>query len=337
MRSTARPAIRSASPALLAFLLTLLYLGTVTASAADADEDLLEFLIKQNEAAHARLRSYAYTIEIESENFVRQRAVKTTGEVKRRGRHLFAISASSQQGPFGPLEHRVVVNDKYAAYWPRGNPIAYRVDHESIETMDKRTRSHVDIGTPSEPLPYCFGDSERRFRDALKQLADTKWDAVEARDATDRLIYHVRRFAPRMDDPAKPDAVWIIDPDKGFLATEHVGYAPAGGVWIRHVMHLKELSPGLWFPVEHVETRYVIDPAVAANTVTTRRRSTLKDVKLNPDLPDEQFQVDALRLRQDMPGVTVAHTSLDGKTVPYVYHEGTLIPKAKAERGRGSR
>jgi hypothetical protein len=224
------------------------------------------------------------------------------------------------------------VNDEYAAYWPRGNPIAYRVDHESPAKIDANTAGHLKGATPFDPLPHCFGNADRPFRAAIAQHEDTKWDAVESKDPTGRLVYHIRRFMPRMmEDPTKPDGVWIVDPDKNFLATEHLAYNPTGHVFIHHAATLKELSPGLWFPVEHAETHYASDPA--PNTVTSRRRVKLKDIKLNPDLPDEQFQVESLGIN-DMPNLRLLRTHVDGKKVPYVFHDGKLIPEKEARSTR---
>jgi hypothetical protein len=62
-------------------------------------------LLKQSEAAAAKIKSYSFTVETEYENVVRNRpATKSTGEIKRRGQHLFAFNKSSVQGPFGPME-----------------------------------------------------------------------------------------------------------------------------------------------------------------------------------------------------------------------------------------
>ena len=89
---------------------------------------------------------------------------------------------------------------------------------------------------------------------------------------------------PRMDDPSKPNMIWILDPQKGFLATEIIAYHKNGDIWINHSLQLREVAEGIWFPVECNEKRYG-EPTQpnGTHTLTSWRKAKLKD-ELGKDL-----------------------------------------------------
>jgi hypothetical protein len=60
--------------------------------------------------------------------------------------------------------------------------------------------------------------------------------------------------------------------------------------------------------------------------VATWSKIALKDVRVNEPLPDEQFEIEALGLR-NVTDITVMRITVDGRTIPYVYREGTLASK----------
>jgi hypothetical protein len=241
-------------------------------------------------------------------------------------------------GAVAQRESRVVVNARYAAYWPmKGSPLAYKTDHASVAQMDDRTRSHVELNAPPEILPYCFGDSARSFRESMNlNGADVKWDAVEAKRDDGQPVYHVRRFMPTMDDPTKPDAIWIVDPRKGHLATDMISYKRDGKPWIEHRMDVSEVAPGVWFPVGYEEKHHGGRDAGAPDAVILSEKVTLKNIVVNEEYADAQFELGALRLREDMPDVRVLVKPLDGRTVSHVFQQGDQLVRESAARKRAA-
>lgn len=302
-------------------------------------EDLLKFLIEQNEAARQKIRSYSYTISLEwkDESKADQPALKGEGEVKRRGDYLWSkyrrTAFNKTAGEMQERELRVVVNDKYMASWPMvGGPLAYQDDHSSFDTIDPRIKTRIRIDTPFEVLPYCFGDTVRSFRESVNLHPEkTKWDAIEVNAPDGRLLYQIRRFVPIMNDASKPDMIWVVDPDRGFLATETISYKPDGKVWISRSIETTEAAEGVWFPLGYAENRYGGRGATDAQVLTEWRNGKLTHVRVNDEFPDEQFRIDALHLREDKPDIVVVRTGLDGRTVPYVYRQEGLIPQELAE------
>ncbi len=229
------------------------------------------------------------------------------------------------------IEIRFVVNDSYMAIWPMvGNPLAYQNDHSSFDTIDRRIKTRITINTPYNFLPYCFGGSVRPFRKSINLHPEkTKWDAIEVKDSNGKAVYHIRRFVPMMDDASKPDMIWILDPQKGFLATETISYKSNGDIWINRSMKIREVAEGIWFPVEYNDKRYGTRRRDETHTLTKWRKAKLKHVKVNEDFPDKQFKIGALGLKKDMPNITIVRTGLDGKVVPYVYLGEDIVPKER--------
>jgi hypothetical protein len=314
----------------------LLHAGAIVA-AADAPADLLNTVVLKNEAARAAIRSYAYTIAIENQRPDGPPST-STGDVKRRGDDLYAVfhrtGMNRTAGVVEDRESRVVVNAHYAAFWPmKGNPLAYRTDHASIAQMDQRTRGHVEGNSPPEILPHCFGDADRPFRESVHlNGGDVKYDAVEARGDDGQLVYHLRRFMPTMDDPAKPDSVWIVNPRKGHLATDRISYKQDGKPWIERHVDVSEIAPGVWFPIAYEEKHHGGREAGSPDAVTLSQKVTLKNVVVNEVYPDAQFELGALRLKEDMPDVRVLIKPLDGRAVSHVFQGDQLVRESAARK-----
>ena len=225
-------------------------------------------------------------------------------------------------------ERRVVVNDQYMAEWPaQGNPLAYRWDHNSVDTMSEKMRRHLKMSLPPDFLQSCFGDDRQRFSGALQTGSSRgRYEAVELLGEDDRALYQIRRFYPV--DSQKPDMVWVIDPQKGFLATELVFIAGREVPVFRRKMHVKQVAQRIWYPLGFEEVRFTEpnQPGESPN-VETWSTITLTDVRVNEPIPDEQFDIEALRLQKDRPDITVLRTTVDGREISHVYHEGKLVPR----------
>ncbi len=146
-------------------------------------------------------------------------------------------------------EQRLVVNDRYMAFWPEvGNPLAYRRDHNSVDTMDSRSRRQVERTVGRDFLTACFGTDGNRFREATQRNPDrVRYEAVQVKAADGRDVYHIRRFYPK--DPPMADLIWVIDPEKGYLAVESTFYAASETPVRRRTMRVEEVAAGFWYPV----------------------------------------------------------------------------------------
>jgi hypothetical protein len=120
----------------------------------------------------------------------------------------------------------------------------------------------------------------------------------------------------------------VIDPQKGFLATESVFYAGRETPFRRQTMRVEEVAPGVWYPVGYEETEYTEPkPPAEPPAVTSWTKATLKDIKINEPIPARQFDIEALGLQTDKPDITVLRTTVEGRTIPHVYREGKLVPQ----------
>jgi len=297
---------------------------------------LLDFLVAQNEAAQEKIESYSYTLEdkwLGSSGMV----FEGTAQVKQQGDNFWTkytrTGLNETAGEMQEREIRIVVNDKYAAVLPMmGNPIAYQRDYTSFESMDARTKSLLKGTTPFDCLSYAFGAGSRRsFREAMKVYPDKiKWDAIKTQDINEKTLYQIQRFMPPEAEGGDYwlEKIWNLDPQKGFVVSESTTYHPDGNVWFQRSMQIEEVSEGAWFPVAYREDRY---PKTASDSEKNKKARwkeiTLKDMKVNQEFPKEQFEIDALNLKEDQPDIIVLRTGLDGKKVPYIYHNGKLLPQ----------
>jgi hypothetical protein len=340
--------------AVLGGLLVTPYRGQ---AASTSQDDLLRVLVEENEAAWQRIESLTsiqYTVEREWLDRRSQNPFHGIGRVKQRGKCLW--SAYRFQIRTGPLrvvqeaetptgtmhllepdtsvgqtemtERRIVVNDQYVAEWlGPDNPLAYRWDHNSVDTMSEKTRQHVKMALPPDIVPNCFGEDRRRFLEAVKTAGDRRrYEAVEVAEEDGRRRYQIRRFYP--PDALKSDVVWVIDPEKGFLATEKI-FNGAREVPIYHRrMQVEEVMPGVWYPLGFEEARFA-EPNQPGEPPKVEKwsRIALKDVRINEPIPDEQFDIKALGLQKNNPDITVLRATVHGQTIPYVYRDGKLVPR----------
>jgi len=302
---------------------------------------LLDFLINQNEAAWQKIQSLQtvqYTYETEWLPRGYQQTLHATAEIKRKGDSYWCVYRrtvfADMPGETEATEMRLVVNDKYVAEWPAvGNPLAYRWDHASIETMDTKRKRHLAVSTPSEFPAVCFGDTEYRFREAIRAYSDlARFDAVPVESANEGRFYHIRRFAPK--EAPTPDMVWLIDAQKGFVATESIlyFYGQSQKPERRMTMSVEEVAPGLWYPLTYEETEYgETEEGAETPVVEGWRKTALSNIRVNEPLPDEQFEFEALGLSRDAPDVKVLRIRLDGRMTPYVYRGEGLVPQTMVD------
>ncbi|MHC4994217.1 MAG: hypothetical protein ACYTGQ_04100 [Planctomycetota bacterium] len=299
--------------------------------AGTSEGDLLRRLVDRNEAARRRLTGYAYHVQTQFKADIRddRPIYHGVGEVRVRGDELWSVyrqtilNISTQK--MEEIEKRLVVNRGYVASWPmKGDPVAFRYDHASIDRMDERVATRVKVSTPPEVLPYAFGDTVLSLRESMR-LQPVRWDATPVTRDDGATTYLVRRFLPTMNDPRQPDNTWEVDPTKGYLVVASTSYKPDGRVWIEQKLDVREVAPGFWFPVALDETFRGPTRDDPVDEVTRWQKATLTGVRINPDFTPDQFQIDALNLRQDMPRVTVVRVDRYGQRATYRYVGDELI------------
>ncbi len=300
-------------------------------AATTSQKDLLNFLVNQNEAAWEKihsLKTIQYTHETEWLARGQQSPFKGVAQIKKKGDWSWSryqrdlVDGRTSQA--GVQDIRQVVNDTYIGQWPGfNNPFAYIWDHASVDALSPRQQDRIRTATPYDFLPVCFGTESARFREAMARWADdVKYNAAELRGEDGRPLYQITRSFPQ---DTTPNLVWMIDPQRGFLATECTFY-PGGHLLMRQIMQVEEISPGIWYPVGYEETRFSeLKAGESTPSVRSWVKSEIRDIKINEPLPDEQFQFDALGLRKDKPDIVVVRTGLDGEKNMYTYQNGQLV------------
>lgn len=310
------------------FLLSLLLQH---AQANQQSDDLLNFLITQNQASQQKIKSYSYDLKSESE--LTRGSFSTSLKVKTKGKCLYCIydyiGYNKTDDQTIKIEKRAVINDKYSAVWPMlGHAYAYQIDHNSIEEMSKDEISQAKINKTNDPLPHCFGDPTGSFSILFTQHPDViKWDALKTSDPNGKTIYKIRRIRTSLNRPKRVDKIWFLDPEKGFLTTQTISYRSNGNVWMTRDIGLKEAVPGLWFPTSFNEIDYASSEETdqQAQTISRHVKMAINNLKVNLDIPNEQFEINALNLKQDFPDILVLRTTIDGQKTPYVYQGDSLI------------
>jgi hypothetical protein len=101
-----------------------------------------------------------------------------------------------------------------------------------------------------------------------------------------------------------------------------------GNVRISQELELKEIEPGIFFPVKFVQKHFG-EPSdlTPLNEPTTTRTITLSNIRLNENFAANQFTIDALDLQKDKPDAVVFRKTLDGTTESLVYFDGALVPQ----------
>jgi hypothetical protein len=312
--------------------------GLCTAAPAPAAEmdsqELLEYLIRQNEAARAKIRSFSCTLDITQSGRTR------TAQLKQQGSCLWLVSNQpARTGPVAGHQTRMVVNDRYMAEYTLPIPrsvMSYGnwFDYDSFDTMDNETKRRIQTNTPDDFFAHCFGNRSESFRWSMTRRPDIRWDAVQTTDTDGRTVYQIRRFASRSNLPYS-DAVWVVDPDKGFLATEI--RSNIGDKSWHYSMQVEQVTPGVWFPIAFQQENYR-QGFKPRQSLDNWKRVSVRDLQVNTDIPPEQFEFDALNLWEDAPDVIVLRFQTDGTKIPYVYDDtGQLIPQRERDRQNAAR
>ncbi|MEN6627054.1 MAG: SUMF1/EgtB/PvdO family nonheme iron enzyme [Candidatus Sumerlaeia bacterium] len=290
--------------------------GGVETDSEPVPGDLMPFLVARNEASKEKIENVSYAFDMSFRRYSGGgRTTTTSGEVIKNGD---SVRSTYRQGSG---EIRFVANDQYIAFVNTQFANAQWYDYPTTQSrMTKRIAEARSSHTPSNAdIQLCFGLPRQSLREmvAVKNIG-IRHEAVETKDESGRRIYQLRRFKPGMKDPNSPQAVWVIDPDKGYLITGMTSYHEDGSVWTKNSFKLKEVSDGAWFPVEFSETY---------NTpqLQYERSMTISDIKLNPPVDKSQFAVEALDLKSLNPAIVFLRTEADGTKSIYTNENGKLV------------
>ncbi len=304
---------------------------------AFCQDDLLNFLIEQNEAAREKVKTAEYKVKWTSDLETTKgfRNNKGFGEVKIKGDLRFSTQECDVSIPATGWQQkhtqRMVINDKYLAYWPSfGNGYIYRDDHQSLEKLSDDSKLNRVLHTTPDmfALDIAFGGEKgTNFKEMMKLHPDEiTWTAEESRQSNGRTVYLIEKFSPFMNDSTKPAAVWTIDPEKGFLVTQAVFYSKAGNIWITRKIEPREIGNGIWFPASYQENRYgkPTDPEVIEKS-DHNTAIQLEDIKVNNVISNDFFVIESILPKEYRESTTLFRKGLDGSSEAYVYRNGGYL------------
>jgi hypothetical protein len=324
---------------------TFALVTVILLQAANCRGDLLKSLIEQNEAARAKIKTAEYKVKWTQNVEVKEglRRNEGFGEVKMKGDWRYSTqecnASVSATGWKQKQTQSMVINDKYLAYWPTiGNAYIYQDDHQSVKELSDDAKLRRNMHTTPDIFSFDFafgGERETTFREMMKLHPDKiRWTAEEPKQLNGDIVYLIKRYSPFMNDPAKPDGVWTIDPQKGFLVTQAVFYSRAGNVWVTRKTEPKEIGSGIWIPVSYQEHRYgkSNDPQ-AGKKPNQSTIIQLEDISVNQEIPDECFTIESILPEEHRAYTTLFRQGLDGNTEAYVYKNGRYVLRTKQDRG----
>ena len=318
--------------------LFLLLLGCYTVTfCADAGDDLLKFLIGQNEAAKEKIKTAEYKVQWTGDTETKEglRHDEGFGEVKMKGDWRFSTQECNASIPATGWQQKqtqsMVINDKYLAYWPTfGNAYIYQDDHQSLKDLsdDAKLRRNLHTTPDIFAINVTFGgERDTTFKEMMKLHPDEiRWTAEESKEPNGDTVYLIKRYSPFMNDSAKPDGVWTIDPQKGFIVTQAIFYSKAGNTWVTRKTESKEIGSGIWVPTSYQEQRYgkPSDPK-ASQEPNSSITIQFEDVSINNEIPDNFFVIESILPEEYKESTTLFRKGLDGNTEAYIYRNGGYI------------
>jgi len=318
-------------------LIVIFVLIIVFSQAAYCQEDLLNFLIEQNEAAKEKIKTAEYKVKWTANDETKEglRQDEGLGEVKMKGDWRLSTQELDASIPATGWSQkqtaRMVINNKYLAYWPSfENAYIYQDDHQSLKELSDDAKLRHDLHTTPDIYSFNFafgGERETTFKEMMKLHPDKiRWTAEEARQPNGDTVYLIKRYAPFMNDPTKPDGVWTIDPQKGFLVTQAVFYSKAANVWVTRKTEPKEIDNGIWFPASYQEYCYGEPTELQAREKPTQSTEVqLQDISINKEIPDDYFVIESILPEEHRESTTLFRKGLDGNIEAYLYKNGGYI------------
>jgi beta-lactamase regulating signal transducer with metallopeptidase domain len=321
---------------------------------SDKPDDLLNFILIQNEKARKKFTTVSYTFELQSEATFnlqgenlparvvqgpRSLQKRISGEEFKKGKWRYSSMEQQDKSAYlqsGRTEEqnrleRAVFNDDYAASWHVGSIYAYQFDHESLSTMSDRSHAHFALQS-IDPIEYGFGDEEYTMMGLYRLMKDKTPFKAEKSVSNGRSVYQIKQFSSWMLDPNHPSCVYVIDPERGFLITSFTAHHQDGSISDEYVVEAeKAQGSDIWLPVRIQEKAYRRKSDTTEYLPQLRKtvRITLNDIKVNEPIEDEKFTLMALQLTDK---VCLIKETLDGKTVLMLKKDGVWVPSEAISR-----
>jgi hypothetical protein len=341
----------------VAFLITILLTAIVAMPTtlalidrSDEPDDLLSFILTQNEKARKNLATVSYKFELQSRATFDLQGTHLPAEAVRGPRSLekdvlgeefkkgkWRYSSMEQQDKSVSLQtgqtqeqsrlERAVFNDDYAASWHVGNIYAYQFDHESLSAMSERAQAHMALQS-IDPIEYGFGNEAYTLMELYQTAKDKTRFTAEKSTSDGRSVFHIKQFSSDTADPDRPACVYTLDPEKGFLITRFRAYHGDGTLEREYEVQVEKI-PGydIWLPTKIQEKAYRRDNETSADLPKLRKTLaiTITDIEVNEPIEDARFTLAALNLPDK---VQLMRQMLDGETVPMVKKDGVWLAAA---------
>ena len=300
-------------------------------------ERLLNFLIEQNEAAREKIKTAEFKVKWTATNKTTEglRHDKGFGDVKIKGNWRLSTKEYGASIPATGWTQKqtasMVINDKYLAYWPSiGNSYIYQDDHQSLKELSDDAKLRRDLHTTPDffIINVAFGgERETTFKEMMKlHQGKINWTAQESKAPNGDTVYMIKRYSSSMIDTTKPDAIWTIDPQKGFLVTQAEFYSKSGNIWVTRKIEPKQISDGIWLPISYQEQRYgeptAPQPSKELDSSTTVQ---LENISINKEIPDNYFVLESILPEKYRESTVLFHKKLDGNTEAYIYRNGEYV------------
>lgn len=324
---------------ILFFLALLLCQGGVNAEELDpAEQDaLLKSVIAQNTAALKKTESmyvdFSWQWEATYEPANQPGMSMPGGPLKSEGHARIWRSGSNcyedldlknvwiSTGQVHDVSSIIVYNDRYLAkYHKRAKQIeVYRF--ENRQSLYAPVDNLITQYPYPDILDFGFGTSSRRLAECFEK--QTGYDpprfewSISKQVAEDKATYLIKSEHISGENPG----VWyefVVDPDRGFLVTEHRAYDKFGKVRLETTVDPQLLSGGQWFPKTVVEKR---------SERETRETYTVNEIHLGESIPDFQFEIEAMDFEPEQ--VLMKEFASDGrKGKDKGYWGGEWVPLA---------
>lgn len=325
----------------------------IVSPARAADDQLLEFLVKSNEASREKIRSATYAIRYEvtltppgEEPFhdVMKGTVTQSGD-----RRLVVleqtyrvVDMTRRPLPAVRYENRVLYTPTMAA-WFQDRPYSlgevYRFTSSASAPADMMDNMKAHVG--EDVLLYAFGTGQHALSELIandgRARVSVQWSARETRDERNKALFVLERVATPSDGRRQPLTQVTLDPDAGFLVTEAVRYSSAGQpVHVRRIQNA-EVAPGVWFPrsinVTHTIAGFLGEQRAAHHkedpaAIYRTGQINLDGVQINGLISDDVFTLASLRIPENR-GVAVFE---NGQPSDHVFHDGDLLPVPVAKK-----
>jgi hypothetical protein len=339
----------------------LFVLAAWTAMAADAlAEDLLEFVLLQNQANMKRISTAVYEAQYsidfplgmgtdQSQPEPGGRPIISSGDrtgaahkegrctVKRKGQWVasefveelsFAGGAKQTQGL------RTILNDDYVATWDPRTVSAEKCDHESIESMRPQIKAQLPTFVSINPFTALLPGMTDLHQWYVETKERIKWDVREKTLPDSGKAYEVTLRALSQASSGPPAVVLTLDPTRGFQIARKVVHFPDGSLQEESTSLFEELKgQDLWYPREIVRTVYRLGPA--DQTANDRKSKSvhirITAMQVNQPIEDEVFSLATLGLTN---GTALVRKTLSGDVVGLIWQDGRLVPAELFEIAR---